>query len=248
MAACTAQELIKVAQSQIGVKEYPAGSNKVKYNTAYYGREVSGSSYPWCCAFVWWCFDKVGAKELFYNGGKTASCTALMKFAKAHNQWVTSGFKKGDVILYNWSGKTSYAEHVGICIGTSDNNVICVEGNTSLTNQDNGGSVMQRTRSKSLVVGAYRPKYKEETKTTFSSGTKKEATVEVNVPVLKKGSNNDTVKALQAMLNGYGYNCGTVDGDFGTKTEAALKSYQKAKGLSVDGSCGPKTWNKLLGV
>lgn len=52
----TAAKLVKIAESQIGVKESPAGSNKVKYNTWYYGREVSGDAYPWCCAFVEWCF------------------------------------------------------------------------------------------------------------------------------------------------------------------------------------------------
>ena len=46
--------LISVAKSQIGTKD--DGNNKVKYNTEYYGRAVSGSGYAWCCAFVWWCF------------------------------------------------------------------------------------------------------------------------------------------------------------------------------------------------
>ena len=27
-----------------------------KYNTAFYGREVSGRAYPWCMAFIWWVF------------------------------------------------------------------------------------------------------------------------------------------------------------------------------------------------
>lgn len=52
----TAAQLVKIAESQVGVKETPSGSNKVKYNTWYYGRVVSGSAYPWCCVFVEWCF------------------------------------------------------------------------------------------------------------------------------------------------------------------------------------------------
>ena len=52
----TAAKLVKIAESQVGVKETPSGSNKVKYNTWYYGRVVSGSAYPWCCVFVEWCF------------------------------------------------------------------------------------------------------------------------------------------------------------------------------------------------
>lgn len=52
----TAAQLVRIAESQVGVKETPSGSNHVKYNTWYYGREVSGSAYPWCCVFVEWCF------------------------------------------------------------------------------------------------------------------------------------------------------------------------------------------------
>ena len=45
-----------LASEQVGVTEYPSGSNKVKYNTWYYGWAVSGSSYPWCAVFVSWIF------------------------------------------------------------------------------------------------------------------------------------------------------------------------------------------------
>lgn len=245
MAACTAQDILKIAKGELGVKESPAGSNKVKYNTAYYGREVSGSAYPWCCVFVWWLFQKVNAKELFYNGGKTASCTTLMKFAKANGLWVTSGYKPGDLILYDFDKDKSDAEHVGICEEATKTNVTVIEGNTSLTNQDNGGSVMRRTRPIGNVIGAYRPRYKAAAKATV---TKKVETIDAKLPVLKKGASGVSVKALQILLNGYGYNCGTVDGDFGTKTDTALRAYQKAKGLGVDGSCGPKSWCSLLGL
>ena len=73
-------------------------------------------------------------------------------------------------------------------------------------------------------------------------------TVEVNV--LKKGSKGNQVRAMQTLLIGYGHSCGSAgaDGSFGSATEKALMAYQKARGLSVDGSCGPKTWAKLLGV
>ena len=45
----TAETILNIARGELGVRESPAGSNRVKYNRAYYGREVSGSSYPWCC-------------------------------------------------------------------------------------------------------------------------------------------------------------------------------------------------------
>lgn len=71
-----------------------------------------------------------------------------------------------------------------------------------------------------------------------------------NLVTLKKGANGDTVKALQALLIGYGYSVGKAgaDGDFGANTYKAVKAYQKANGLVVDGCVGPATWGKLLGV
>lgn len=66
--------LLSTAQEQIGTKESPANSNNVKYNTWYYGKAVSGSAYPWCMAFVQWCFDQVGMRLPLM----TASCSALL--------------------------------------------------------------------------------------------------------------------------------------------------------------------------
>ena len=79
----------------------------------------------------------------------------------------------------------------------------------------------------------------------------KEAYCKVNVRVLKNGAKGDDVKAMQVLLEAAGCK-GKMDskkyGSFGSKTEAAVKQYQKKMGLEVDGSCGPKTWAKLLGV
>jgi hypothetical protein len=75
-------------------------------------------------------------------------------------------------------------------------------------------------------------------------------TVKIEMSVLKRGANGDQVKALQALLIGYGYSCGSsgIDGSFGSATDKAVRAYQKANGLAVDGSVGSKTWAKLLGV
>lgn len=74
--------------------------------------------------------------------------------------------------------------------------------------------------------------------------------VTVELPVLKKGAKGQTVKAMQLLLLGYGFSMGEygADSSFGGTTERALKAYQTANGLEADGSCGPKTWEKLLGI
>ena len=39
-----------------------------------------------------------------------------------------------------------------------------------------------------------------------------------------------------------------ADGDFGSETLAAVRSFQRKHQLAVDGICGPKTWSILLEV
>lgn len=65
---------------------------------------------------------------------------------------------------------------------------------------------------------------------------------------LKRGCDGEDVRALQILLAGRGYNgkMNKPDGIFGTNTEGAVKLYQKAKGLDVDGIAGPATMNSLV--
>ena len=65
---------------------------------------------------------------------------------------------------------------------------------------------------------------------------------------VKKGNKGEVVELVQRMLNEKGYACGSADGIFGAKTESAVKSYQKAEGLSADGKVGKNTWTALVGT
>ena len=155
----TAEKILDTARAQLGIREEPPNSNRVKFNTAYYGREVSGSAYPWCCAFVWWVFREAGASELFYGGKKTASCSTLLGFHKA--QAVRENYLPGDIIFFNFDGKKN-TQHVGICEGWDGRYITTIDGNTAPTNEANGGAVMRRRRPKKYIVGAYRPAYEED--------------------------------------------------------------------------------------
>lgn len=66
----------------------------------------------------------------------------------------------------------------------------------------------------------------------------------MNWPTLKRGMNDAAVRELQAYLNGWGYGLG-LDSDFGLKTETAVKDFQKAQGITVDGVVGSGTKAKL---
>lgn len=63
--------------------------------------------------------------------------------------------------------------------------------------------------------------------------------------MLKRGMQGDDVRDMQILLNSLGYDCGTADGIFGKKTEAAVKAFQEDTGLNADGIAGPQTLNAL---
>lgn len=80
---------------------------------------------------------------------------------------------------------------------------------------------------------------------------KAKAVLGVSVPnvstatlVLRRGDKNASVILLQTKLKVAGYQVGT-DGDFGPGTDAVVKQFQAAKGLTADGIVGPSTWAAL---
>lgn len=153
-----AEKILEIAQSQIGTKESPAKSDNVKYNTAYYGREVSDGKHPWCAVFVWWVFREAGASDMYYGGGETAYCPTLMSF---HKKQKVTDYRPGDIVFFNFSGRSS-AGHVGICESWDGTYITTIDGNTGSASEDNGGAVLRRRRHKKFIVGAYRPEYQED--------------------------------------------------------------------------------------
>ena len=62
---------------------------------------------------------------------------------------------------------------------------------------------------------------------------------------LGTGDTGDYVKVLQGFLLCHGYDTGGFDGIFGGRTENAVTSFQKARGLYADGIAGPYTFEEL---
>lgn len=85
----------------------------------------------------------------------------------------------------------------------------------------------------------------------YTTNELREAGIDVdeskNIPTLHRGSEGEAVEELQFLLNSkYGADL-DIDGKFGAKTEAAVKAFQKAHGLTADGVVGPKT-RRALGL
>ena len=66
-------------------------------------------------------------------------------------------------------------------------------------------------------------------------------------PMYRRGDRGDGVKQLQEALNAAGYDCGRADGDFGGRTEKAVKALESDNGIEPDGIAWPGVL-KLLGI
>lgn len=183
-----------------------------------------------CSGLGIWTLQKMGIikTDMTANGMK-GKCTPISK----------SELQKGDwVFRVNSSGK---ATHIGYVV---DDNLNVIEA----MGRDNG--VVKRTLNASGTSywNAFgRPSY-------FASEINGQVIVpesfdisrmlKYTTPYMK----GDDVKWLQKTLSYAGYSCGSIDGIFGKNTMNAVKKYQKAKKLTVDGIVGEKTVLALGGV
>ena len=151
----TTNELVTKARQEVGVVEVPANSNNVKYNTWFYGKNVGGSKYPWCAAFVSYLFR---SEQNLCK--KTASCADMLEWFEGQNRIVKEP-KPGDIVFFHFSTNNRKANHVGIVIRIENDSIITIEGNTSVTSDDNGGRVMQRKRKLKDIIAYARPAYSD---------------------------------------------------------------------------------------
>jgi hypothetical protein len=161
------EQLLTIARGEVGVRESPPKSNNVKYNTWYYGRAVSGSNYAWCSTFVLWCFHNAGLQNLAWGTLGAARAAVAegarnwLTLARDTGRRVTAGYIPGDVVVFDWNSD-GRGDHVGIVCQVKSDGIVCIEGNTAIGNDSDGGEVMYRVRSAGNIAGAYRPKYETE--------------------------------------------------------------------------------------
>lgn len=156
----TVQDIIRIARAEVGyqAKNY----RRCKYNTWYYGAEVSGEDYHWCVVFMEWVFNQANARSLLFE--KTAGAEIFGSYFYQHGQLVKSGYRVGDLILIHWNeGYSDWVpgvkklNHVGLVISVNgDGTYTTIEGNTG----DNpNGEVCIKVRRADQISAAARPKY-----------------------------------------------------------------------------------------
>lgn len=263
-----AQVVINIALNEDGYLEKSSAAYKKNKNIIYektkgagsdnytkYGKEMH-DLYPavmdfpayWCDCFVDWCFYKaygVSSAKALLSGNfddYTVNSKALYVAKGAYIKRGEGIPKKGDQIFFNNGTRVC---HTGIVYDVDKTYVYTVEGNTSVGSAvvANGGGVSKKKYALSYnkIDGYGRPPYR--TKSIIKKLTKsayKEA-FPVVPPVIKIKSTGEQVKKLQKFLNWYGDYGLTVDGDCGEKTTKAIKMFQKAEKLTVDGKFGPKS-------
>lgn len=142
------EKILQIAISEIGTKESPPNSNKVKYNTWIYGKEVSGHEYPWCGAFVSWGYSEAGVP---IKGAGLAKGFVGCPYAVANlSKWgrIVTVPMAADVVFYDWNGDGKF-DHTGIFEKDLGKGLFsAIEGNTAFGNDSNGGEVMRRADRK----------------------------------------------------------------------------------------------------
>lgn len=267
----TADKVIKVAEKELKYYEKSASAYKKNPsilndktkgagydNYTKYGKEMHDISpivmdfpAPWCDAFVDWCFYKAyglsTAKKLLhgdFDDYTVASATLYSKHNALHREP-----KVGDQVFFTKNGNVSGCYHTGLVYKVDEYYFYTYEGNTSSVNTvvANGGGVFAKQYSIANYKGKVlfgRPLYNSD---KVSAKKKKYGGKLPSLPqkedgyYLEKGDEGEQVRLLQLFLNWYGKYGLEIDGDFGKKTESAVKNYQAAEKLAIDGLFGAKS-------
>jgi CHAP domain len=142
-----AQARLNKAKTQLGKKESPIRSNMQEYGAWYNMNGV-----PWCAIFCTWC-DQLGGKptKSFARYTRYAYVPYIVNDARLGRNGLslTSSPKPGDLVCYDWARDGEY-DHVGMVLVPPNSQGVfeAIEGNTAITNDSNGGQVMQRTRNR----------------------------------------------------------------------------------------------------
>ena len=135
------EEILRIATAEIGTHAEPV--NRVKYNEWYYGKSVSGKSYPWCMAFVQWIYDQAGIPLPL----RTASCGGLLRWYKRNQpECITDNPVRGCVVIFDFPGNSD-TDHTGLFVKLENGKITTIDGNTSSNSDASGGCVQQRTRT-----------------------------------------------------------------------------------------------------
>lgn len=196
-----------------------------KSDASKYWREVlqSGPPFPphWCGAFALWALREDGLCDWYWAIGKGF----LWRLPRTRTP------RPGDM-----GYQDQPFQHHFVVVEVGQSTFTSVDGN-----QGNPG-VQERNRKLDLTKYAF---YSIEPLLgdAATEDTKPQASA---LPTLRLNSVGAEVVELQSRLNLLIAAGLKTDGAFGPRTDAAVKTFQRSRGLTADGVVGPKTWEALL--
>lgn len=208
----------------------------------------------WCDVFVDWDFVQAYGMEAalaitFQPYGKP-NCGAGCKYSRQYyekNGHLFNEPEPGDQVFF-YSKDRSQISHTGLVYAVDNSYIYTVEGNTSSASGvvANGGAVAKKKykRSYNRLAGFGRPDYGMKISGDIDiPSTNPTTAYELGDRTLKKGDKGDDVEDMQENLIKLGYDLGSygADGNFGSKTEKAVKEFQQNSALEVDGKFGSKS-------
>jgi hypothetical protein len=164
-----ASQLLKAvlvqAASQVGVLEQPKNSNSGPKVDEYLKRagvplNLPAEKKPWCCAFVYWCFDEAAREEGRANPMvKTAGCLdhwnragAARRIAAARAVDDPALVEPGMIFIMDHGGGRG---HTGLVERVAGGLLHTIEGNTDASRTREGGGVYRLTRKMAEINTGY---------------------------------------------------------------------------------------------
>lgn len=140
------KDAVKLAKSKVGTIETPV-------NIQEFGKWYGMNGVPWCAIFVSWCFANSGSKS-FSRRSRWAYVPYVLNDAHAarNGLTITRAPVAGDLVLFDWDSD-GVCDHIGIVEKPSP--LVTIEGNTSPTDNSNGGQVMRRTDRSASDIAAF---------------------------------------------------------------------------------------------
>jgi peptidoglycan hydrolase-like protein with peptidoglycan-binding domain len=140
------KDAVKLAKSKVGTIETPV-------NIQEFGQWYGMNGVPWCAIFVSWCFAHAGSKS-FARRSRWAYVPFVLNDAHAAKNGLTVARtpESGDLVLFDWDSD-GVCDHIGIVEKPSP--LVTIEGNTSPTDNSNGGQVMRRTDRSASDIAAF---------------------------------------------------------------------------------------------
>ena len=194
-----------------------------------YGGKWTGHRVADCSGLFSWAFRQLGG--YMYHGSDTMYRKYCVNKGELRKGKRTDGAAlKPGTAVFVWNG--SRYSHVGLFAG--DGTVIEAMGTVT------GVTTTKVTAGKWTHWGELAGVDYASISESKEPGTSQ--------PTVRKGSKGEAVRKLQEILARLGYDlgpCGT-DGDFGRRTDAAVRQFQRDSGLEADGIAGPLTWKELM--